>query len=62
MGPPLLSSALFDILLLPHCYPCQVSAKFDTCTVVDLNGTLVEAKMFTFTLEYTHFTFNKGPI
>ncbi len=27
-----------------------------------LNGTLVEAKMFTFTLEYTHFTFNKCPI
>jgi hypothetical protein len=27
---------------------CQFSAKFGTCTVVVLNGTLVEAKMFTF--------------
>ncbi len=29
---------------------CQISAKFGICTVVDLNGlngTLVEAKMFT---------------
>ncbi len=28
---------------------CQVSAKFGTCTVVILNGTLVKAKIFTFT-------------
>ncbi len=39
-----------------------VSAKFGTCTVVSVNGTLVEAKMCTFTLEYTHFIFNKCPI
>ncbi len=41
---------------------CQVDAKFGTCTVVGLNGTLVEAKMFTLTLECTHFFFNKCPI
>jgi hypothetical protein len=41
---------------------CQVSAKFGTCTVVSLNGTLVVAKMFTLTLECTHFIFNKCPI
>ncbi len=39
-----------------------VSAKFGTCTVVSANGTLVEAKMCTFTLEFTHFIFNKCPI
>ncbi len=39
-----------------------VSAKFGTCTVVSVNGTLVEAKMFTFTLESTQFIFNKCPI
>ncbi len=40
-----------------HCYPFRVSycsAKFGTCTV---NGTLVEAKMCTFTLESAHFIF-----
>jgi hypothetical protein len=36
-----------------------VSAKFDSCTVVSVNGTLVEAKMCTFTLESTHFIFNE---
>jgi hypothetical protein len=41
---------------------CQVTAKFGTCTVMGLNGTLVEAKMFTFTLECTHFIFSKCPI
>ncbi len=35
-----------------------VSAKFGTCTVVSINGTLVDTKMFTFTLESTHFIFN----
>ncbi len=30
---------------------CQVSAKFGTCTVAGLNGTHVEAKMFTVTLQ-----------
>jgi hypothetical protein len=39
-----------------------VSAKFATCTVVNVNGTLVEAKTRTFTLESTHFIFNKFPI
>jgi hypothetical protein len=29
---------------------------------VGVNWTLVEAKMFTFTLESTHFIFNKCPI
>ena len=38
---------------------CTVSAEFGNCTVVSLNGTLVEAKKFTFTLECTHFIFNK---
>jgi hypothetical protein len=42
---------------------CQVIAKFGTCTaVVGLNGTLVEANTLTFTLECTHFIFNKCPI
>jgi hypothetical protein len=36
----------------------QVSAKLGTGTVVGLNGTLVEAKMFTFTQESKHI-FNK---
>ncbi len=40
----------------------RVSAKFGTCTVVGVNWTLVEAKMFTFTLESTHFIFSKCPI
>jgi hypothetical protein len=39
-----------------------VSAKFGTCTVVSIYGTLVEDKMCTFTLESTHFIFNKCPI
>jgi hypothetical protein len=29
---------------------------------VSVNGTLVESKICTFTLESTHFTFNKCPI
>jgi hypothetical protein len=41
---------------------CQVNAKFGTGTIVGLNGTLVEAKRFIFTLECTHFIFNKCPI
>ncbi len=36
-----------------------VSAKFGTCTIVSVNGSLVEDKMYTFTLESTHFIFNK---
>jgi hypothetical protein len=41
-------------LYTPLSVSCQISAKFVTCTVLSLNGTLVEAKMFTFTLECTH--------
>jgi hypothetical protein len=39
-----------------------VRAKFDACTVVSINGTIVEDKMCTFTLESTHFIFNNCPI
>ncbi len=39
-----------------------VSAKFGTCTVVSLNGTLVEDKMRRFKGECAHFSFNKCPI
>ncbi len=42
--------------------PCQATAKFGICTVVSLNGTLVEIKMFTFNLDCTHFIFNECPI
>ncbi len=39
-------------------------AQFGICTIVSLNGNgrLVETKMCTFTLESTHFIFNKCPI
>jgi hypothetical protein len=37
------------------------STKFGACTVVGLNGTLVELKMFRFILEYLHFIFIKCP-
>ncbi len=39
-----------------------VSAKFITCTVVRINGTLVEDKMLRFKGECEHFRFNKCPI
>ncbi len=39
-----------------------VSAKFGTCTVVSINGTLVEDKMRGFKGECAHFSFNKCPI
>ncbi len=39
-----------------------VSAKFGTCTVVSVNGTLVEDKMRRFKGECAHFIFNKCPI
>ncbi len=39
-----------------------VSAKFGTCTVVSVNGTLVENKMRRFKGECEHFSFNKCPI
>jgi hypothetical protein len=45
-----------------HCYPLRVSAKFGTCFVVSVNGTIFEAKMCTFTLDSTHFIFNKCPV
>jgi hypothetical protein len=47
-----------------HCYPFRMSycsAKFGTCTVVSVNGTLVEGKMCTFTLEPAHFIFTSVP-
>jgi hypothetical protein len=39
-----------------------VSAKFDTCTVVSVNGTLVEDKMRRLKSECTHFSYHKCPI
>jgi hypothetical protein len=39
-----------------------VSAKFGTCTVGSVNGTLVEDKMRRFKSECEHFSFNKCPI
>ena len=41
---------------------CELVLKFGTCTVVSVNGILVEDKMCTFTLESPHFVFNKCPI
>ncbi len=40
----------------------RVSAKFGTYTVEGVNGTLDAAKICTFTVESTHFIFNKCPI
>ncbi len=37
----------------------RVSAKFGTCTVVSVNGTLVEDKMLRFKGECGQFSFNK---
>jgi hypothetical protein len=48
-----------------HCKPFRVSycsAKFGTCTVVSVNGTLVEDNMRWFKGECAHFSFNKYPI
>jgi hypothetical protein len=39
-----------------------LSAKFGTCTVVIVNGTLVEDKMRRFNSECAHFSFNLRPI
>ncbi len=39
-----------------------VSAKFSTCTVVRVNGTLVEDKMRSFKGECEHFRYNNCPI
>ncbi len=38
------------------------SDKFGTCPVVSVYGTFFEAKLCTFTLDSTHFIFNKIPI
>jgi hypothetical protein len=40
----------------------RVNAKFGSCTVVSVNGTLVEDKMRRFKCERAHFSFNKCPI
>ncbi len=47
-----------------HCNPFRVSysAKFGTCTVVSVNGTLVEDKMRSIKGEFENFSFNKCPI
>jgi hypothetical protein len=53
------------MIFLPHCNPFRLnygSVEFDTCTVVSVNETLVEAKMCTFALESTHFIFIRYPI
>jgi hypothetical protein len=44
-----------------HCNPFRLnySAKFGICTVVGLNGKLVEAKYTLGTLECAYFNFNK---
>ncbi len=50
----------------PHCNPFRLklstSAKFGTCTVVSVNGTLVEDKTRRFKDECAHFNFIKYPI
>jgi hypothetical protein len=38
------------------------SVTFGTCTVVSVNGTLIEDKMCTFKGQYAQFSFNKCPI
>ncbi len=40
----------------------ETSAKFGTCTVVSVNGTLVEDKMLRFKDACAHFIFNKCAI
>ncbi len=61
-GPGFLAVVCFGTSPALLSVSCQVGAKFGTCTVVGLNRTLIEAKMFTFTLEFRHFIFNKCPI
>jgi hypothetical protein len=39
----------------------SASAKFGTCTVENINGTLVEDKMRAFKGKCAHFSLNKGP-
>ncbi len=47
-----------------HCnlFCLKTSAKFGTCTVVSVNGTLVEDKMRRFKGACAHFSFNKCAI
>jgi hypothetical protein len=40
----------------------RVSAKFDTCTAVRVNGTIVDAKCAHSPLNLGNFIFNKCPI
>jgi hypothetical protein len=40
----------------------RVSAKFGTCTVVNVNGTLVENKILRLNIEWAPFSFNKYPM
>jgi hypothetical protein len=53
-----------EALLLLHAVTHVVSirAQFGTCTVLSVNGTLVEDKMRTFKSECAQFRFNKCPI
>jgi hypothetical protein len=47
-----------------HCNPFRLRLVLNLAlaTVVGLNGTLVEAKQKSETLEYVYFSFNKCPI
>ncbi len=60
------SEARFWSVISQDCYTVirflWLSAKFSTCTVVRVNGTLVEYKMCRFKGECEHFRFNKCPI
>ncbi len=54
-------------ILLVHLYTVirfvSITAKFDTCTVMGLNGTLdIKLKYANGTLECAYFSFNKCPI
>jgi hypothetical protein len=59
-------SSYFFSCIAPRTYTVirfvLVSAKFGTCTVVSVNGTLGEDKMRRFKGECAHFSFNKCPI
>ncbi len=40
----------------------SIGAKFGICTVVDLNGILVETKILTFSVASAYYSFNMCPI
>ncbi len=67
-GSDLLATSCQNITNKTTIYQCTVirfvwvSAKFGTCTVVSVNGTLVEDKMRRFKGEGAQFSFNKCPI